>query len=195
MNCFGCNCWLKRLLFILSQSYLNNLVAYRSWRKEKNKQNRNRHCEYSQCIESTKKVWSIKWNLPEWQVVSDTGREPRRRESSKSRSERFFVVSFRLKRYQGELELLLGSVSDTIEHKISAPPDERLRNDFLRFFDFPLWQLLRFVATRLSLGTELRRWFVTNEDVCGRLGSTNVAIMKKTSNKEKDASYKMSWLN
>lgn len=96
-------------------------------------------------------------NLPELHVVStSTGSEPLLRESNKSKSERFFVVSLRLKRYQGELELL-GSVSDTIEHKISAPPDDRRLNDFFLFFDFPLWQLLRLDATRLSPGTELRR--------------------------------------
>lgn len=113
---------------------------------------------------------------PELQVSTSTGSEPLLRESNKSRSERFFVVSLRLKRYQGELELLLGSVSDTIEQRISAPPDDRRRNDFLRLFDFPLWQLIRLAATRLSVGTELRRWFVTKEDGCGRFCSANDAI-------------------
>lgn len=95
--------------------------------------------------------------LPVLHVVStSTGSEPLLRESSKSKSERFFVVSLRLNLYQGELELLV-SVSDTIEHKISAPPDDRRLNDFFRFFDFPLWQLFRLEATRLSPGTELRR--------------------------------------
>lgn len=88
-------------------------------------------------------------------MSTSTGSEPRLRESRRSKSERFFVVSLRLNLYQGKLELL-GSVSDTIEHKISAPPDDLRRNDFFRFFDLIVWQLFR-GATRLSFGTELRR--------------------------------------
>lgn len=70
-----------------------------------------------------------------------------------------FDVSERLKRYHGEPVLVLlplASVSFTIEQNISAPPDERRRNVFFRFFDLPFGQLLRF-GDRLSHGTELRR--------------------------------------
>lgn len=86
--------------------------------------------------------------IPELHIArTSTGSEPLLRDSSKSKSERFFVVSLRLKRYHGELVLLLGSVSETIGHKISAPPDDRLRSDFFRDFDLPLWQLLRLNVT------------------------------------------------
>lgn len=112
-------------------------------------------------------------NIPEWQIArTSTGSEPLLRDSSKSKSERFFVVSLRLKRYHGEPVLLLGSVSETIGYTISAPPDDRLRRDFFRNFDFPLWQLLRLDITRLSHGTELRRWLMVKEDESGRICST-----------------------
>lgn len=90
-------------------------------------------------------------------MSTSTGSEPRRRDSNRSMSERFFGASERLKRYHGEPPvLLLGSASDTIGHRISAPPDDRRFKVFFRFFVFPLWQLLRF-GDRLSVGTELRR--------------------------------------
>lgn len=89
-------------------------------------------------------------------MSTSTGSEPRRRDSNRSISERFFGASDRLNRYQGEPELLLGSVSDTIGHRISAPPDDRRFKVFFRFFVFPLWQLLRF-GDRLSVGTDPRR--------------------------------------
>lgn len=91
-------------------------------------------------------------------MSTSTGSEPRLRDSNRSLSERFFVVSDRLKRYHGELVLQLASVSDTMGQRISAPPDERRFKVFFcrLFFVFPLWQLLRF-GDRLSDGTEPRR--------------------------------------
>lgn len=89
-------------------------------------------------------------------MSTSTGSEPRLRDSNRSMSDRFFGASDRLKRYHGEPVLLLGSVSDIIGHRISAPPEDRRFKVFFRFFVFTLWQLLRF-GDRLSEGTELRR--------------------------------------
>lgn len=50
-------------------------------------------------------------------------------------SGRALAESVRLKRYHGELVVLpLGSASDTIGQRISAPPDNRRRSDFFRAF-------------------------------------------------------------
>lgn len=97
-------------------------------------------------------------------MSTSTGSEPRLRVSKRSMSDRFLGASERLKRYHGELVLLLGSVSDTIGHRISAPPEDRRFKVFFRFFVFPLWQLLRF-GDRLSEGIELRRCCSVVDDV------------------------------
>lgn len=84
----------------------------------------------------------IKCCLPEWQTVrTSTGNDPRRLDSNRSRSERFFVASLlRLKRYQAVLlvaevaALAPASGSPDIGLKISAPPEDRRLNIFLRFF-------------------------------------------------------------
>lgn len=122
---------------------------------------------------------------PEWVTVStSTGSEPRRRDISISMSGRALAESVRLKRYHGELVvLLLGSASDTIGHRISAPPDKRRRSDFFRVFGLAMWLLLR--DMRLSPGTELRRWFWLKEDSSGRFCSTIEAKNMHKKNKNK----------